>query len=179
VVISRRLRFDRGAAGAIENRAVAARWDALQGDLTVFDTTQAPIPVRNALAFRLGLPESQVRVIAPFVGGGFGPKIMFYPEELLVPWLAMRLDRPVKWTEDRTENFFATTQEREQIHYAEIAVDRDGRILGVSDRFLHDTGAYDPYGLTIPINTQCNVLGPYIVPNYESEFTAVSRIVRS
>jgi CO/xanthine dehydrogenase Mo-binding subunit len=85
----------------------------------------------------------------------------------------MRLGRPVKWIEDRRENFYATTQERAQIHDAELAVSREGKILGVRDRFLHDTGAYDPYGLTVPINTQCTLLGPYVVPNYESEFTAV------
>ena len=113
-------------------------------------------------------------VVAPFVGGGFGPKIMmFYPEEVLVPWAAMRLGRAVKWTEDRQENFFATTQERGQIHDAELAVTNDGKILGVKDVFLHDTGAYDPYGLTVPINSQCTLLGPYDIPSYESEFTAV------
>ena len=69
------------------------------------------------------------------------------------------------------ENFFATTQERGQIHDAEIALTRDGRILGVQDVFLHDTGAYDPYGLTVPINSQCTLLGPYVVPNYDSKFT--------
>jgi aerobic carbon-monoxide dehydrogenase large subunit len=173
-LIKRRFRYDRGASAAIENRAVAARWDARAEELTVWDTTQAPIPIRNGLAGLLGLPESQVRVVAPFVGGGFGPKIMmFYPEEVLVPWAALRLGRPVKWTEDRQENFFATTQERGQIHDAEIAVARDGRILGVRDVFLHDTGAYDPYGLTVPINSQCTLLGPYDIANYESEFTAV------
>ena len=122
----------------------------------------------------LGLLESQVNVIAPFVGGGFGPKIMmFYPEELLLPWAAMRLNRPLKWTEDRQENFYATTQERGQVHDAEMALTKDGRILGVHDVFLFDTGAYDPYGLTIPINSQCTLLGPYDIPNYDSEFTAV------
>src|SRR4029079_7848949 len=89
------------------------------------------------------------------------------------PWLAKRLDRPVKWTEDRAENFFATTQERGQLHDAEIALRKDGTILGIWDRFLHDTGAYDPYGLTVPLNSQCTLLGPYRVPAYESEFTAV------
>src|SRR5206468_1168503 len=134
----------------------------------------APIPIRNGLAQLLGLLESQVRVVAPFLGGGFGPKIMmFYPEEVLVPWAAVRLGRPVKWTEDRQENFFATTQERGQIHDAELAVAEDGKILGVKDVFLHDTGAYDPYGLTVPINSQCTLLGPYDIPSYESEFTAV------
>src|SRR5438552_2805135 len=99
--------------------------------------------------------------------------MMFYPEEVLVPWAAIRLGRPVKWTEDRQENFFATTQERGQIHDAELAVTKDGKILGVHDVFLHDTGAYDPYGLTVPINSQCTLLGPYDIPSYESEFTAV------
>ena len=154
VVIQRRFHYDRGAAAAIENRAVAASWNAQSEELTIWDTTQAPIPIRNGLARMLGLAESQVRVIAPFVGGGFGPKIMmFYPEEVLVPWAARALGRPVKWTEDRLENFVATTQERGQVHDAEMALTRDGRILGVKDVFLHDTGAYDPYGLTVPINS--------------------------
>jgi carbon-monoxide dehydrogenase large subunit len=174
VVIKRRFLYDRGVAAAIENRAVAVSWDARAEELTIWDTTQAPIPIRNGLAKMLGLLESQVNVIAPFVGGGFGPKIMmFYPEELLLPWAAMRLNRPLKWTEDRRENFYATTQERGQVHDAEMALTRDGRVLGVHDVFLFDTGAYDPYGLTIPINSQCTLLGPYDIPNYESEFTAV------
>ena len=174
VVVSRRFHYDRGASAPIENRAVAARWDAQAQEMTIWDTTQAPIPIRNGLASMLGLMQSQVRVVAPFVGGGFGPKIMmFYPEEVLVPWVAMKLGRPVKWTEDRQENFYATTQERGQVHDAEMAVDADGRILGVRDSFFHDTGAYDPYGLTVPINSQCTLLGPYDVPNYEAEFRAV------
>ncbi|MGH7675023.1 MAG: molybdopterin cofactor-binding domain-containing protein, partial [Gemmatimonadales bacterium] len=168
----RRFRYDRGAAAAIENRAVVAQWDPRAEELTVWDTTQAPIPIRNGLAARLGLLQSQVRVIAPFVGGGFGPKIMmFYPEEVLLPWAAMRLGRPLKWTEDRQENFYATTQERGQVHDAELALTRDGGILGVRDVFIHDTGAYDSYGLTVPINSQCTLLGQYRVPDYESEFT--------
>jgi aerobic carbon-monoxide dehydrogenase large subunit len=174
LVISRRFDYDRGAGAALENRCVAAAWDPRGEELTVWDTTQAPIPIRNGLARMLGLLESQVRVIAPFIGGAFGPKIMmFYPEEVLVPWAAMRLGRPVKWTEDRQENFYATSQERGQLHDAEIALARDGTILGVRDSFLHDVGAFDTYGLTIPINSQCTLLGPYRVPNYWSEFRAV------
>ncbi len=173
-VIRRRFRYDHGASSPIETRGVVAQWDARADQLTVWDTTQAPVFIRNGLAGMLGLSERQVRVIAPFVGGGFGPKIMmFYPEEVLLPWAAMRLNRPVKWIEDRLEHFFATTHERGQIHDAEIALTRDGRILGVKDVFLHDTGAYDPYGLTVPINSQCTLLGPYVVPNYDSTFTAV------
>jgi len=173
-VIARRFHYDRGVAGAIENRAVVAAWDPIGEEMTIWDTTQAPIPIRNGLARMLGLPESHVRVIAPFVGGGFGPKIMmYYPEEVVIPWAARAVGRPVKWVEDRRENFSATTQERGQIHDAEVALAKDGRILGVKDVFLHDTGAYDPYGLTVPINSQCTLLGPYAVPNYSSEFTAV------
>jgi CO/xanthine dehydrogenase Mo-binding subunit len=143
--LRRRFRIDRGASAPIENRGIVASWDARAGELTVWDTTQAPIPIRNGLAAMLGLAETQVRVIAPFIGGGFGPKIMmFYPEEVLLPWASMQLGRPVKWIEDRQESFFATTQEREQIHEAEIALDAEGTILGVRDSVLCDSGAYNP-----------------------------------
>jgi carbon-monoxide dehydrogenase large subunit len=173
-IIARRFRYDHGASSPIETRGIVANWDARGNQLTVWDTTQGPVFLRNGLAAMLGLNERQVRVIAPFVGGGFGPKIMlFYPEEVVIPWAAKKLNRPIKWIEDRLEHFFATTQERAQIHDAEIALARDGRILGIKDTFLHDTGAYDPYGLTVPINSQISILGPYVVGNYESTFTAV------
>ncbi len=173
-VIKRRFRYEHGISSPIETRGVVAHWEARAAQMTIWDTTQAPVFVRNGLAAMLGLGEQQVRVIAPFVGGGFGPKIMmFYPEEVMLPWISMRLNRPVKWIEDRLEHFFATTHERGQIHDAEMALDADGRILGVRDVFLHDTGAYDPYGLTVPINSQCTLLGPYVVPAYDSTFTAV------
>jgi carbon-monoxide dehydrogenase large subunit len=174
LIIKRRFLYEHGCAAAIENRGIVAEWDSRAGRLTVWDTTQAPVVIRNGLAGMLGLSERQVRVIAPFIGGGFGPKIMmFYQEEVLVPWAAMKLNRPVKWIEDRAENFVATTHERGQIHDAEAAFDKDGRILGVHDVFLHDTGAYAPYGLTVALNSQANVLGPYDIKNYYSEFTAV------
>ncbi len=174
LVIKKRFFYDRGTAAALENRGVVAHWDARSQQLTVWDTTQAPIPIRNGLAGMLGLSESQVQVVAPFIGGGFGPKIMmFYPEEMLIPWIAMQLGCPVKWIEDRQENFVATSHERAQVHEAELALTRDGRILSVRDVFLHDTGAYNPYGLTVPINSQCTLLGPYDVPHYYSEFKAV------
>ncbi len=174
LVIKRRIVYDRGTAAAMENRGIVAAWDSKAQQLTVWDTTQAPIFIRNGLAAMLGLSEHQVRVIAPFIGGGFGPKIMmFYQEETMLPWASMQLRRPIKWIEDRQENFFATTHERGQIHEAELAVRKDGRILGLKHNFLHDTGAYDPYGLTIPINSQANALGPYDTPNYYGEFKAV------
>ncbi|MDA1330072.1 MAG: xanthine dehydrogenase family protein molybdopterin-binding subunit [Chloroflexi bacterium] len=174
LVIKREFVYDRGTAAAMENRGVVADWDAKADKLTIWDTTQAPVIIRNGLAGMLGLSEHQVRLIAPFIGGGFGPKIlMWYPEEMLIPWISMQLKRPVKWIEDRSENFYATTQERGQTHESEIALKKDGTVLGVKDVFWHDNGAYDPYGLTVPINTQCTLLGMYEVPNYYSEFTAV------
>jgi carbon-monoxide dehydrogenase large subunit len=174
LTLKRRFRYEHGISSPIETRGVVAQWDARAEQMTVWDTTQAPVFVRNLLAGALGLGEGQVRVIAPFVGGGFGPKIlMLYPEEATLPWIAMRLKRPVKWIEDRFEHFVATTHERGQIHDAEIALTEDGRILGVKDVFLHDNGAYNPYGLTVPINSQCTLLGPYVIPAYDSTFTSV------
>ncbi|MCB0182507.1 MAG: molybdopterin-dependent oxidoreductase, partial [Anaerolineae bacterium] len=166
LIVKRRFVYDRGTAAAMENRGIVADWDAKAEQLTMWDTTQAPVVIRNGIAGMLGLSANQVRVIAPFIGGGFGPKIMmFYPEEVLLPWISMRLGRPVKWIEDRQENFFSTTQERGQLHESEIAVTKDGRVLGVKDVFLHDAGAYAPYGLTVALNSQCTLLGQYDVPN--------------
>ncbi len=173
-VIKRRIVIERGIAGAMENRGIVASWDNKQQQLTVWDTTQSPIPIRNGLASMFGLSEHQVRVIAPFVGGAFGPKIMmFYPEEVLLTWSTLKMGKPIKWIEDRRENFYATTQERGQVHDVELALTNDGRILGLRDDFLHDTGAYDPYGLTIPLNTQCHALGPYDIPNFSSDLKVV------
>ena len=174
LIIRRRFSYDRGTAAAMENRGIVANWEEKSQHLTIWDTTQAPIAIRNGLAAMLGLSEHQVRVIAPFIGGGFGPKIMmFYPEEVLLAWATMQLGRPLKWIEDREENFYATTQERGQVHDATMALKEDGTVLGVKDVFLHDAGAYAPYGLTVPVSSQCTLLGPYVVPNYHSEFTSV------
>jgi carbon-monoxide dehydrogenase large subunit len=174
LILKRRFLYDRGTAAALENRGIVAQWEAKSESLTMWDTTQAPIAIRNGIAAMLGVSEKQVRVIAPFIGGGFGPKIMmFYPEEVLLPWISQRLGRPVKWIEDRQENFFATTQERSQVHEAEIALTRDGRVLGVRDSFLHDAGAYAPYGLTVALNSQCTLLGQYDVEHYYSEFKSI------
>ncbi|HRW09871.1 MAG TPA: xanthine dehydrogenase family protein molybdopterin-binding subunit, partial [Caldilineaceae bacterium] len=174
VVIKRRFLYDRGTAAAMENRGIVASWDAKAEQLTMYDTTQAPIAIRNGIAAMLGLSEKQVRVIAPFIGGGFGPKIMmFYPEEVVLAWITVQLGVPVKWIEDRQENFYATTQERGQVHEAEIALTNDGRVLGIKDVFIHDAGAYAPYGLTVALNSQCTLLGQYDIEHYYSEFKSV------
>ena len=169
-VISARLYLERSAGQPMETRAIAAQWDPVEHVLTMWDTTQAPLSIRNGLAVLLGLPENAVRVVAPDVGGGFGTKIMmFYPEEVLVPFAALRLNRPVKWAEDRREHLIASNHERGQLHDAEIALRADGTILGIRDRFLHDTGAYTPYGIVVSIVTSTQLPGPYRIPNYYSE----------
>ncbi len=166
--------FERGAAMPMEGRGVLARWEAYEGMLTCWISTQGPIPIRNGLAAIFHLPEHKVRVIAPHVGGGFGTKIMmFYPEEILTPFAAMQLGRPVKWIEDRRENFISSNQERGQLHDVEYAFDDQGVLLAVRDTFLHDTGAYTPYGIIVPIITACSLPGPYRLKHYASEFTVL------
>ncbi len=167
-------RFERGAASPMEARAVWARWSTHERKLTVYDSTQSPTSIRGGLAVLFGLPESSVEVIAPDVGGGFGPKIMlFYPDELLVPFAAMHLGKPVKWTEDRQEHFTAVNQERGQVHEVEVAFDDDGRVLALNDDFIHDAGAYTPYGIILPIITAAQIPGPYRIPNYRVRFRDV------
>ncbi len=173
-VFRERLSIERSCGSPIEARGVVAEHDPRAGTLRVWSSTQAPLPIKNGLARMFGFPEFKVDVIAPDVGGGFGTKIMlFYPEEILVPFAAIRLGRPVKWTEDRREHLIAASQERGQLHDVEVAVDGDGRILGLRDRFLHDAGAYTPYGIVVPIITSTQLPGPYKLGSYASEFSVV------
>ncbi len=143
-------------------------------ELTVWDTTQSPISVRGGLASIFQLSEDSIRVIAPDIGGGFGQKIMmFTPEEILVPLAAMELQRPIKFVEDRVENFIAASQERTQIHEIELAATSDGEILGLKDTFLHDTGSFIPYGIAIAQVASTSIAGPYRIPNVWVEFKVV------
>ncbi len=169
-----RLDIERSASTPLEGRGVYARWDASDGSLRVYSSTQTPTSVRFAVAAILGLPDSKVECIAPDVGGGFGVKIMHpWPEEILVPWAATVLDREVKFTEDRREHFIASTHERAQVHHVRVGFDDDGRILGLDVRFLHDNGAYTPYGIIVPIITSTQLPGPYLLPAYRVEFTCL------
>jgi carbon-monoxide dehydrogenase large subunit len=170
-VLSERLTIERSCGSPLEARGVVAEHDARTGHLRVWTSTQAPLPIKNGLARMFGLPEFQVEVIAPDTGGGFGTKILlFIPEEILVPHAAMRLGRPVKWTEDRLEHFVAASHERGQVHDVEVAIDAEGRILGLRDRFVHDAGAYTPYGIIVPIITSTQLPGPYRIRHYHVEF---------
>ena len=124
--------LERSTAAPMECRAIAARWDAVSGELTVWDSTQSTISVRGGLASLFGIDEDSIRVVAPNVGGGFGQKIMmFHPDEIIVPYATMQLDRPVKYIEDRVENFIGASQERAQIHEISLAAKKDGTVLGL------------------------------------------------
>ncbi len=157
----------------MECRGVAARYDARSDSMTVWSATQVVHWVRREVAARLGLPEARVRCVAPDVGGGFGVKGHVYPEDVLVAYLARRLERPVKWVEDRLEHILNSTHARDDRHDAEIAFDSDGRILALRDHFVKDSGAYTPVGIGAPSNTCAHLLGPYHVPNYEAAVTVV------
>jgi CO/xanthine dehydrogenase Mo-binding subunit len=168
-----RLEIERSASTPLEGRGVVASFDA-DGALLVYDSTQAPTGIRGGLAILFGLDLEQVQVVAPDVGGGFGVKVMqFYSEEVLVPWAARRLGVPVKWTEDRREHFIGSTHERKQVHQVRVAASDDGRILALETSFLHDSGAYCPYGLIIPIISAAQLPGPYRLDNYRYDFTAL------
>jgi CO/xanthine dehydrogenase Mo-binding subunit len=173
VVLRERFVLHRGAGMAMETRAIAARWDAELGQLTVWSTTQAPQILRRMLARFLGLAEHAVRVVTQDIGGGFGPKAIVYAEDILVPFLARALGRPVRFVETRREHLLSVTQERDQWHEIELGLARDGRIVALRDAFVHDCGAFVSWGVIVPLITSVSVPGPYRVPNYEVSFTAV------
>lgn len=156
----------RGGGMAMETRAVMASHDPATDILTVWAATQTPHIARRMLADQLGRHPEAIRYIAPDVGGGFGPKAIFYPEETVVASAALLLGRPVRWIEDRREHFMCATQERDQYWDVEIAVDGSGKILGVRGQMLHDTGAFVPWGIIMPYIAAATMPGPYVVPAY-------------
>ena len=173
VVLRERFHLHRGAGMAIETRASIARWDADLDQVTVWSTTQAPQILRRLLAHTLGLPEHAVRVVTQDIGGGFGPKAIVYAEDILVPFLARALGRPVRFVETRREHLLSVTQERDQWHDVELGLTLEGRIVALRDAFVHDCGAFVAWGIIVPLITSVSVPGPYRVPNYEVTLTAV------
>jgi aerobic carbon-monoxide dehydrogenase large subunit len=161
---SQRFRLHKGGGHSMEPRGVVARFDRTENLLTVWDSTQMPHRAKRVLVEALGLAEHQIRVIAPDVGGGFGPKNPFYPEELAVPAAALLLQRPIKWIEDRRESFTATNHERMQDWDMEVAVAPDGRLGAIRGHLRHDHGASTPSGLSLPQNAVTNLIGPYVLP---------------
>lgn len=172
--LSHRLIMDRCIGGAIENCGIVVNWDDDNQQLTIHCNTQSPSGLRNSMAAWFKLPEQKVRVVVPFVGGAFGPKVITnQPEEVLTCFASMKLNRAIKWVEDRQENFIGTTSERLQIHDCDIAFNKDGKVLGFKDVFLYETGAFNPYTATIPLNTQTHTTGTYDIPVFYTEFTSV------
>jgi len=162
-IVEGRLTVPRVAAMPIEPRGIVAQPDAPDGRLTVWTSTQVPFAVRAAIAATLGLPEEQVRVIAPDVGGGFGAKGHVYPEDVLIAAVAHRLKRSVKWIEVRREHFLATAPDRDQHHQARLGVAQDGTITAIETTFTRDSGAYPVIGDVISLNTINHLPGPYRV----------------
>ena len=142
VVVRERIVQQRLIPNAMEPRAALAQWVGVTGELTLWSTTQNPHIVRLLLSSVAGLPEHKIRVIAPEVGGGFGSKIAFYADEAITVFCAMKLGRPVKWTETRSENYQATTHGRDHIEEVELAATTDGKITGIRGRVYAGMGAY-------------------------------------
>jgi carbon-monoxide dehydrogenase large subunit len=153
----------RGGCHSMECRGVLASYDAFCDQLTLWSSTQSPYLIRRFLSEYLGRDEASIRVIAPDVGGGFGPKAAHYPEEVALAAAALKVGRPLKWIEDRREHFVATTQQRDQLWDVEVACDDAGKVLAIRGRALHDHGAYVPYGLLLALGSVVNFPGTYAI----------------
>jgi carbon-monoxide dehydrogenase large subunit len=172
--VSRRYLQQRLIPSAIEPRGVCAVPQPFGGELTLYSATQIPHILRVMLGVTLGVPETKLRVVAPSVGGGFGSKLNVYAEELICAALARRLRRPVRWTEERTENAQATVQGRGQIQHIELAADADGKVTAVRVRLLADMGAYLQLVTPgIPLLGAFLYHGVYDVPAYSFRCTSV------
>ena len=161
-VVHEDLWIHRGAAHSMEGRGILAQ--IADREIQVWASTQKAHDLRNALADYIDLDESRLRVATPDVGGGFGPKLCVYPEDVAVVAAATLLRRSVKWIEDRREHFTNAAQERDQYWSIEIAAEADGRVRGVRGRLIHDIGAYALQDVNIPYNSATTLTGPYMVP---------------
>lgn len=169
-------RLRRRTPMAMEHRAYLAEWDKRRGALTLHSTTGIPGVIRDVLAGCLDLPGNRLRVVAPDVGGSFGAKGSLYPEELLVAVLARKLQRPVKWCSDRLEDLSATSQSFDEEIEAELAVDADGRLLGLRAEIIGDIGAYSIYPWTAalePVQVASFLPGPYRMAAYRGSTRGV------
>jgi aerobic carbon-monoxide dehydrogenase large subunit len=167
----------RVAALPMEGRACLAEWDDRDDQLVMHVSTQVPHQVRSGVAQALGVPERTIRVIAPDVGGGFGLKCVVGREEVAVAAAALRLRRPVRWTEDRQENLTAAFHGHEQRYQARAAFDADGRILGLDAEIDCDTGAYSAFPFTCavePLMAATELPGVYKVPAYRARGRAIA-----
>ncbi|HVH74266.1 MAG TPA: xanthine dehydrogenase family protein molybdopterin-binding subunit [Stellaceae bacterium] len=166
-VFQERFSLHRGGPFFIECRGVVAAYEA--GAFTIHVSSQGSHRIKDGLVDLFELGEHDVRVVTPDVGGGFGPKGAMYPEYPTVAACAKLLGRPVKWLEDRHENFLSTNMERDQHWTVEIAVDREGKILAIRGELIHEQGAYMPSGVVIPWIAATTVPGPYVVPAFKMD----------
>ena len=175
VVVKQRLVNQRLIPNAMEPRAVAGRYDVGTGEITLWDTDQNPHVIRLLICLITGLPENKLRVIAPDVGGGFGSKIHLYAEQPLIALIAKDLGVPVKWTETRSENYLATIHGRDHITYAELALKRDGTLLGLRVKTYANMGAYlSTFAPLIPTSLYTPLLpGVYKLPALDAEVLGV------
>ena len=173
LVLKEKFTLHKGLGMALEGRGLVARYDQLDDRLTVWLGTQMPHMAHRMFINLLGRNETNTRVITPDIGGGFGPKLVFYPEDIVVATAALIMEAPVKWIEDRREHFTSSTQERDQIWDMEIAVDDDGKILGVRGDMIHDHGAYTARGVNVAQNAGSIVPGPYEVAHYNLDIKLV------
>ena len=157
VVVRQRIVNQRVAPCPLEVRAAAAEWR--DGRLLHYASTQGAHGVKDALVARLGLEADQVRVVAPDVGGGFGAKMGPYPEEILVAWLARKLDRPVRWVETRSESMVGLGHGRGQVQEVEMGGSRQGKVEAYRINVLQDSGAYAAIGAMLPFMTRTMASG--------------------
>jgi carbon-monoxide dehydrogenase large subunit len=154
----------RGSAHPIECRGLVAHWRDGDRAMTVWASTQKAHDLYQSLTFLLGFDETALRVATPDVGGGFGPKLCVYPEDIAVVAAARLTGCSIKWIEDRREHFTNAAQERDQYWSLDIAVDRDARLLGIRGRLVHDLGAYALQDVNIPYNSASMMSGAYMLP---------------
>jgi aerobic carbon-monoxide dehydrogenase large subunit len=175
-VIAVRLVNQRLIPCALEPRAICAQYDELEERLTIYLPSQVPHMSKRWLAETLRWPEHRLHLIAPDIGGGFGSKMHFYAEEILVAYAARHFGRPVRWTEARSEDLQATTHGRAHVEYVEAAVKNDGRVLGIKLRSVANLGAYLSNMATgIPtINTATFATGSYQIPSLDAEVRLVT-----
>jgi carbon-monoxide dehydrogenase large subunit len=152
----------RGGAHPIEGRGILAEWR--DGTMTVWASTQKAHDLFQSLTALLDFDESRLRVATPDVGGGFGPKLCVYPEDIAVVAAAKLVERSIKWIEDRREHFTNAAQERDQYWALDVGVDADAKLLGIRGRLIHDLGAYALQDVNIPYNSASMLSGPYMLP---------------
>lgn len=174
-VVSARLRVGRHTGTPLETRGLLADWDPGRRELTVWGAALVTHYHRRVLSALLGIPVSSIRMRGTDAGGNFGVRGDFFPEDFLVPWLSRRLERPVKWTEDRSEHMVAINHAREQVHHVEAAFDEDARLLGLRDEVWHNKGAYiRPTGVVVSEISIGMIPWPYRVPAYEGVIHVVT-----